>query len=110
MRRAVQRAVWRRFLPAAIPLVVMAASPEQAEIQIDNFAFSPPTVQVEKGTTVIWVNHDDIPHSVVLEAQKVHSPPMDTDGTFSYRFETEGTFTYICGLHPHMKGRVVVSD
>ena len=33
-------------------------------ITIDNFTFTPPELTVAVGTTVKWVNHDDIPHLV----------------------------------------------
>ena len=80
-----------------------------ARVVIDNFTFSPTPLQVKAGTTVTWVNHDDIPHSLVCPNLQVHSHPLDTDDTFSYKFEQPGTYDYICGLHPHMHGQVVVS-
>jgi len=79
------------------------------EIGIDNFTFSPAVLRAKKGEVVTWVNHDDIPHSIVLMALKVHSAPMDTDGTYSFTFNQPGVYNYICGLHPHMKGQIVVS-
>ena len=60
------------------------------------------------GTTVTWLNHDDIPHSIVCPALKVTSHPLDTDDSFAYKFEQAGTYDYLCGLHPHMHGQVVV--
>jgi plastocyanin len=80
-----------------------------AQIIIDNFTFSPTPLMVKAGTTVTWVNHDDIPHSVVCPDLKVKSHPMDTDETFAYKFEQAGTYDYMCGLHPHMHGQVVVT-
>ena len=55
---------------------------------------------MKAGTTVIWVNHDDIPHSIVCPTLQLKSHPLDTDDTFSYKFEQPGTYDYICGLHP----------
>ena len=37
-----------------------------AQVKIANFTFDPPILTVKAGTTVTWVNGDDIPH-VVLE-------------------------------------------
>jgi plastocyanin len=85
-----------------------AAAPAAAAVQIDNFSFKAPTLTVKPGTTVTWTNQDDIPHSIVLTAIGVRSKPMDTDGSFAYRFDKAGTFSYICGLHPQMHGQVVV--
>ncbi len=77
-------------------------------VKIDNFTFSPAKLTVMKGTEVTWTNHDDIPHSIVLTPFGVRSHPLDTDGSFAYRFDKAGTFSYICGLHPQMHGQVVV--
>ena|ERR1051326_4274002 len=102
----------RRALLCAIlgvPLVPLFAwSDEQAKIAIDNFKFAPTPLTIDKGTEVTWTNHDDIPHSIVLNALGVRSKPMDTDGTFAYKFDKAGTFFYVCGLHPFMQAKVVV--
>jgi plastocyanin len=34
-------------------------------VMIHNFAFSPQRLTVKAGTTVVWENADDIPHTVV---------------------------------------------
>ena len=108
-----RRGLLRRALGAGVAALagtsVARAEDSKAEVAIDNFTFTPALLRVKKGTEATWVNHDDIPHSIVCAALNMHSHAMDTDGTFSYRFEKVGTFTYICGLHPHMKGKVVVT-
>jgi plastocyanin len=77
-------------------------------ITIDNFTFSPKELTVAVGTTVKWVNHDDIPHTVVEKKTTFRSKALDTDDAYSYTFTSAGTFDYFCGLHPHMVGQVVV--
>ena len=89
-----------------LPLV--ARSDEGSRIAIDNFKFGPSALSISKGTEVTWTNHDDIPHSIVLNALGVHSKAMDTDGTFTYKFDKTGTFFYVCGLHPFMQAKVEV--
>ena len=89
-----------------IPLV--AWSDEGSQVGIDNFKFAPTPLTISKGTAVTWTNHDDIPHSIVLNALGAHSKAMDTDGTFTYKFDKTGTFFYVCGLHPFMQGKVEV--
>jgi plastocyanin len=44
-----------------------------AQVAIDNFTFAPTPLPVKAGTIVTWVNHNDIPHSIVCPALKVHS-------------------------------------
>ena len=41
------------------------ANKEANVVTIDNFTFTPPELTVAVGTTVKWVNHDDIPHNVI---------------------------------------------
>jgi plastocyanin len=77
-------------------------------ITIDNFTFTPKELTVAVGTTVKWVNHDDIPHTVVEKKTTFRSKALDTDDSYSYTFASAGTFDYFCGLHPHMVGQVIV--
>jgi len=80
----------------------------KATITIDNFTFTPAELTIAKGTTITWINHDDIPHSVVENDKKFRSKALDTDESYSFTFAAEGTFQYFCGLHPHMTGKVIV--
>jgi plastocyanin len=93
------------FAIAAAANVAFAAD---AGISIDNFKFSPTPLTVKPGTTVTWTNRDDIPHSIVVPSLNLHSHPMDTDETFAHRFDQAGTFDYVCGMHPFMRGTVIV--
>ena len=104
----------RGFLRVACGLFAVAsargARAEQGQqVGIDNFTFSPALLTVMPGTTVTWVNRDDIPHSVVCPALGLRSRAMDTDQTFSSRVDQVGRFEYFCGIHPHMRGTLVVS-
>ena len=84
---------------------------EQAvEVKIDNFSFAPGNLTIAVGTTVTWVNHDDIPHSVVSsdEPQVFKSKALDSDDRFSFTFTKAGTYGYFCSIHPKMTGKVVV--
>jgi len=105
-----RRLLLRRALGAGIVVVISSrfAAAAEPQIVIDNFKFAPTPLSVKVGTTVTWVNHDDIPHSIVCPDLKLHSHPLDTNDSFAYRFEKAGTFNYICGLHPFMHGQVVV--
>ena len=98
-----------------VMLALGALSAEEAKgdpkttITIDNFTFTPAELTIAKGTTITWVNHDDIPHSVVENDKKFRSKALDTDDSYSFTFAAEGTFQYFCGLHPHMVGKVIVT-
>jgi plastocyanin len=79
-----------------------------ADVKIDNFSFGPQTLTVSVGTTVVWTNRDDIPHTVVSTDGVFKSKVRDTDEKFSYTFNKAGTYPYFCSVHPKMTGKVVV--
>jgi plastocyanin len=80
-----------------------------AEVRIANFTFDPPTLTVKAGTTVTWVNADDIPHVVSEKDGKFRSSALDTDETFAQTFPTAGTIEYFCAIHPRMTGKIIVT-
>jgi plastocyanin len=86
------------------------AGPSPVKVSIENFVFEPKDLVVTAGTTVTWVNADDVPHTVTSTA----SPPLfgsktlGTDDKFSFAFKAAGTYDYFCKVHPHMTGKVVV--
>ncbi|OBG29969.1 cupredoxin family copper-binding protein [Mycobacterium sp. E3198] len=79
------------------------------QVSIDNFAFAPATLTVKAGTTVMWTNRDEEPHTVAASDGSFHSPGMGTGATYSHTFPTAGTFDYVCSIHPMMHGTVVVT-
>ena len=96
---------------ALMALVVMNgnANAADAQVKIANFTFDPPTLTVKAGTTVTWVNADDIPHLVTEKDGKFHSSALDTNDKFSQTFSTAGTVEYYCAIHPKMTGKIVVT-
>jgi plastocyanin len=112
------------------PAAAAAETGKVQEVKIDNFSFTPRSLRVAPGTTVTWVNRDDIPHTVVSSegapasatgaragaagsgpraaGQAFKSKTLDTGDKFSFTFARAGTFPYFCSLHPKMTGEVVV--
>jgi len=89
-------------------ITVGSAHAADLEVKIDNFTFNPQQITVKAGTTVVWTNHDDIPHIVVSKTMLFKSNALDTDDKFSFTFATPGSYEYFCSLHPHMTGSIVV--
>ena len=92
---------------ALLAFGAVAAQDATNVITIDNFTFSPKALTVAVGTTIKWVNHDDIPHTVVEKQTTFRSRLLDTDDAYSYTFTSAGAFDYFCGLHPHMVGQII---
>jgi plastocyanin len=91
------------FVPAS------AASPGAAiDLSIRQFAFAPKEITVAPGTKIVWINHDESPHTVVSNDRSFVSKGLDTDDRFEHTFEREGDFGYICSVHPFMTGVVHV--
>jgi plastocyanin len=90
--------------------IAAAAQSRQAatDVKIDNFTFSPTELKVPVGATVIWTNHDDIPHTVVSTDKAFKSKVLDSDEKYSFTFGQAGTFDYFCSIHPKMTARVIV--
>ena len=93
---------------ATLLLATVAARAADQEVKIDNFTFAPQRVTVKAGTTVTWINEDDIPHTVASSTKLFKSKALDTDDKFSFTFSTPGTYDYFCSLHPHMTGTILV--
>ena len=81
---------------------------EEVKVTIDNFSFTPQDITVKAGTTVTWVNQDDVPHTVVSNEKKFKSKALDTDDKFSFTFNDPGTYEYYCSVHPKMTAKVTV--
>ncbi|MCC7196741.1 cupredoxin domain-containing protein [Candidatus Peregrinibacteria bacterium] len=76
------------------------------EVSINDFAFSPGLMEIDKGTTVKWTNNDTVPHTVTGE--DFTSGTLNTGETYEHTFPEDGEFSYTCSFHPQMQGKVVV--
>jgi len=87
-----------------------AAAPVATDaVKITNFAFSPATVTVTVGSTVVWTNGDSIQHDVTFNGGGIVSRVLNHNDTFSHTFPSAGTYHYICSIHPFMHGTVIVT-
>jgi amicyanin len=96
-------------MPSAATPTMEAPPVAGTAVNITNFAFAPATLAVKVGDTVTWTNKDEEPHNVVAEDGSFRSPGMDANATYSFTFTKAGSFDYRCGIHPFMRGSVVVN-
>ena len=85
---------------------VQAATP--SEVVIKDFMFVPTTLTVKAGTTVVWANKDEEPHTVFSDTGMFRSGAIDTGEKFSFKFDQPGTYHFLCTIHPRMVGTVIV--
>lgn len=76
----------------------------QPDVDIKNFAFNPETLSIQKGTTIMWSNKDNVVTSDIFDSGK-----LGKGESFSYTFDQAGTFEYRCTIHPYMKGKIIVT-
>jgi plastocyanin len=79
-----------------------------ATVSMDHNTFIPGEITVAPGTTVTWVNNENMPHTVVNLNKGFRSKTLVKDASFSFTFATAGDYSYLCSIHPNMKGKVIV--
>jgi amicyanin len=79
-----------------------------ASVSMDHNTFIPSEITVVPGTTVTWVNKEDMPHTVVNVNKGFRSKTLVKDAQFSFTFTAAGDYDYLCSIHPNMKGKVIV--
>ncbi len=79
-----------------------------ATVSMDHNTFTPGEITVVPGTTVTWVNKENMPHTVVDTNKGFRSKTLAKDASFSFTFATAGEYDYLCSIHPNMKGKVIV--
>lgn len=85
-----------------------AQKPSGARIAVKLFQYQPGKAQVKAGTTVTWVNEDEIYHSITAD-KSGFAAPLDGKGkSFSFTFDQPGLFSYFCDRHEHMRGEIEV--
>lgn len=82
------------------------------KVSIKDFAFSPASITVTKGTTVTWTNNDTTAHTVVETDGKdgPNSSDVKPGDSYTFTFSQAGTYQYHCSLHPQMTGTVTVTE
>jgi plastocyanin len=70
------------------------------------FLFSPKTLTVTLGTTVVWKNQTPVLHNVI--SNLFGGGSVSPGGSISIKFNTAGTFAYHCSIHPFMTGTIIV--
>jgi plastocyanin len=106
--RVVMVATLAAAILAAVPAIQAAAASAKVDVDIAKFLFAQKEITVAPGTTVVWTNRDETPHTVAAADKSFSSKGLDTNETFEHTFAKEGDFDYICTVHPFMTGVVHV--
>jgi collagen type VII alpha len=76
--------------------------------QPSSYAFSPRTISVKVGNTVIWDNRSSASEGHTVTGDGLDSGTLKQGDDYSFKFRKSGTFKYLCEFHPSMKGTVNV--
>lgn len=90
----------------------------QAEVTVQNgessdgYAFDPPAVRVDTGTTVVWEWSGGAPHSVTHDNGDSFDSGIESgDGTtWSHTFESAGLYLYICRPHQAVQRGAILAQ
>jgi len=92
----------------AIACASHAMAAEPVTVDIVKFAFAPKELTIAPGTTVVWVNHDETPHTISTGEHGFVSKALDTDDRYEHTFTDAGDVSYFCTVHPFMTGVIHV--
>lgn len=83
--------------------------PQTYNINILGYTFSPSSLTVKSGDTVVWKNLDPMAHIVTSDSgSELASSSISNGQTYTHTFSTAGTFAYHCAIHTSMKGTIIV--
>jgi plastocyanin len=76
---------------------------------MQHYSFVPTSIRVKAGSTVSWVNDDEVDHQIAVTTGQVTDGPVMTPGSsFRVRFNSTGQYDIACRIHPTMRATVTV--
>jgi plastocyanin len=82
-------------------------TPGANEVWLQGIAFVPATKTITAGTTITFINKDNITHIIASGVPGTpdgafNSGDLTYGNTYSYKFNTKGTIKYYCQIHGAM--------
>ncbi len=108
MRRSILFAFALAVGAFAPPLFAQTPQPHLVLVEIQGFAFVPAMIEVAVGDTVVWTNHDFVPHTATADDESWTTPELPVDAAGRVVMQKAGLFTYHCRYHPAMKATILV--
>lgn len=103
-----RRAVSRIAVLAALAFMAAdVAAGTTHRVTIEGMQFNPPSVTVERGDTVVWVNKDLVAHTATA-AGVFDSHEIAPGASWTHVATMPGRHAYICTFHPAMKAKLTV--
>jgi len=77
-------------------------------VLLEGTSFTPQTLTVHRGDTIVWTNKDPFPHTVTARNRQFDSHLLAEDHSWKYTAIKRGEFPYFCTLHQTMTGVLIV--
>jgi len=91
----------------SINLVLVSILPAAVhEVSIQDFTFSPATLEVQAGDSVRWTNNDNFAHTATSNTGLWDSGSLANGESFTFQFSEAGSYDYFCTIHPSMTANV----
>lgn len=106
----------RRLPILALATLALAACapagphPVRRTIRIRAFVFTPGTVKVNRGDTLVFVNDDAVPHTARQDGGGWDTGDIPANATKTVVVERRSTGPYHCAYHPTMRGALRNGD
>jgi plastocyanin len=94
-----------RGAPASAAPTATASS--SVTVNIKKFKYKPPTIEINPGDRVVWVNLDKVKHTAT-KGGSFTTGKIKPGEAVAVRFGSKGTYRYHCTLHEEMFGKIVV--
>jgi plastocyanin len=76
-----------------------------------NMAFIPHVLPIKTGTTVDFLNNDEVKHNVFSpDHEKYNLGTWPKGAIKQYTFDKKGVYTQLCNVHPEMESFIVALD
>ena len=76
--------------------------PRRHTVTIDATSYSPKTLTVHVGDTIVWINKDLFPHTVTAKSGRFDSGDIAAGKSWTHTVKAEGLFAYFCTYHTTM--------
>ena len=90
---------------------------EVCNVRMVNSTFTPDTLIIRPDASVVWVNEDDVRHTITSGSpdniqMPLNSQLIENGKTYEFVFSRvgghTGKFVYFCQVHPLMRGEIIV--
>lgn len=78
-------------------------------VEIRKLEFKPAVLEIDPGDTIVWINHDLVPHTVTADDKSWDSPTLETGDEWLMVVRGGMLETYFCRFHPSMKAQLRIA-